>query len=63
MNRNLKPHKEAIAMMYIFGPEYSSQKKGCMDYFGSLSEYQKNICRGCVNQILDEKYPKEGENE
>lgn len=53
--RNLNPHAEAIAAMYLYGDEYAAQGGGSMDFWDKLSESRKNICRAFVVRILQAK--------
>lgn len=55
--RNLKPHKFAVAAMWLFGESYSKQSGGSMDFWDSLSESRKSVCKSMVSAI--EKAPKE----
>jgi len=49
--RNLDPHAEAIAAMYLWGNEYSKQHGGSMDFWDGLSDFKKRLCRELVNKI------------
>lgn len=49
--RNLNPHKAAVAAMYLWGGAYSSFGGGCMDFWDSLRESDRDICRRCVKDI------------
>lgn len=50
--RNLNPTAEAIAAMYLYGADYSRQRGGSMDYWDTLQESEKRVCRDLVNAIL-----------
>lgn len=50
-SRNLNPHAEATAAMYLWGTEYAAQKGGSMDFWDSLSDHRKSICRDLVAQV------------
>ncbi len=49
--RNLNPHKSAKAAMWLFGQRYAAQGGGSMDFWDSLSESDKNLCRNLVADI------------
>ena len=49
--RNMNPHKEARAAMWLFGTRYGAQNGGSMDFWDSISEKDKNICRSLVTAI------------
>ena len=51
--RNLNPHAEATAAMYLWGKEYSEQRGGCMDFWDGLSDGRKRICRDLVTLIKE----------
>ena len=53
--RNLNPHKEARAAMWLFSSRYAAQKGGSMDFWDSLSESDKRLCRELVDEILEAK--------
>lgn len=58
MKRNLAPHRPARAAMWLFGERYSKQSKGSMDFWDSLSDSDKELCRRLVREVLaadDEK--------
>lgn len=57
MQRNLNPHAEARAAMYLWGDEYAQQGGGSMDFWDRLSESRKRLCRDLVDEIL--KSPRE----
>lgn len=42
--RNLNPTAPAYAAMALFGYRYSKQKGGSMDFWDSLSDYDKRTC-------------------
>ncbi len=48
--RNLSPHAEAKLAISLWGAEYGPQRLGCMDWYDSLPESRKNLCR----EILDD---------
>jgi hypothetical protein len=43
--------------IYIYGARYAKQLGGSMDFWDSLSEYEKKMCRLLVEDI--EKSPEE----
>lgn len=49
--RNQNPHKAAVAAMFLYGSEYSRQGGGSMDFWDSLSDSRKNLCREMVSKI------------
>lgn len=49
--RNLRPHKAAVAAMWIWGQEYSQQHGGSMDFWDKLPESRRRLCRGLVKDI------------
>lgn len=50
--RNLNPHAEAIAAMHFWSYSYAhEQRGGSMDFWDSLPEWKKNICRDAVKKI------------
>lgn len=49
--RNLRPHKPAVIAMSMWGAEYSRQGGGSMDFWESLSESRKRICREVLSRI------------
>ena len=49
--RNINPHKEAIAAMTIWGAEYATQGGGSMDFWDWLSDSRKRICRELIDRI------------
>lgn len=51
--RNLNPHKAARAAMWLYSKQYANQKGGSMDFWDSLPEDKKNICRRMVGSIED----------
>lgn len=53
--RNLNPHAEAVAAMWLFGTEYAAQGGGSMDFWDSLSETRKRLCYDLVDDVLAAK--------
>lgn len=49
--RNLNPTAEAVVAMYIYGHEYSQQGGGSMDFWDSLPESKKRVCRELLVKI------------
>lgn len=49
--RNLNAHKAATVARFIFGTSYASQRGGAMDFWDSLCESDKNICRDLLSEI------------
>lgn len=50
--RNLNPHAEAIAAMYVYHSEYASQGGGSMDFWDRLREGPRRLCTELVDRIL-----------
>ena len=51
LQRNLSPHKPAVAAVYLWGADYAAQPGGSMDFWDSLTESKKCICRSLVARI------------
>lgn len=52
--RNLNPTAEAVAAMNLFGDDYAfKQKGGSMDFWDSLGESRKRMCRDLVERIRE----------
>lgn len=51
MNRDLDPHKAARAAMWMYAADYVRSGLGSMGYWGSLTMYQKSMCRQMVAEI------------
>ena len=49
--RNLHPHKAAMAAMWHWGQRYSQQRGGSMDFWDSLSDFERDLCRRMVREI------------
>jgi hypothetical protein len=49
--RNLTPHKWAVAAMYLWGSRYSQQNGGSMDFWDTLDPFEKRLCKDLVNAI------------
>jgi hypothetical protein len=49
--RNLNPHAEAIAAMYLWGSQYAAQNGGSMDFWDSLPEGRKRLARELVERV------------
>jgi hypothetical protein len=49
--RNLYPHKDAIAAMWLFGSDYAKTGMGSMDFYDQLSKSEKNSCQALVKAI------------
>ena len=61
--RNLHPHKAAVAAMWLWGARYSRQRGGSMDFWDSLTPSEKRTARDLANQIVrapDENYYPKG---
>lgn len=55
---NLNPHKPAVMAMCLFNKHYADQNGRSMDFWDSLSERERNICRELVQRIAEA--PSEG---
>ena len=51
--RNLNPHKPAKAAMWLFGDKYARQRGGSMDFWDSLSQSEKMLCRELIRDVND----------
>jgi hypothetical protein len=49
--RDLHPHKGAVAAMWIWHQEYAQQSLGSMGFWDSLSESRKKTAWNAVRQI------------
>lgn len=49
--RNLNPHAEAVAAMYLWGSQYAAQNGGSMDFWDALPEGRKQLARELVELI------------
>ena len=49
--RNLNPHKSARAAMWLYSHEYSNSRKGSMDFWDSLTNSQRGVCRNMVREV------------
>lgn len=50
--RNLNPHAEAIAAMYLWSYEYAhKQRGGSMDFWENLDDRRKRLCKEMVEKI------------
>lgn len=47
------PHAEARLAVAIWGPEYAAMRGGCMDFWDSLSESRKKLCKDLVDRIVN----------
>lgn len=50
--RNLNPHKPARVAMLLFNDRYAAQSGGSMDFWGTLSNREKCICRSSADLIM-----------
>lgn len=50
--RNLNPHKAARMAMALYHDKYAAQMGGSMDFWDSLTEMEKGICRRALESIL-----------
>lgn len=49
--RNLNPHAEARVAMLVWGERYSKQSGGSMDFYDSLTDSERNLCREWAREI------------
>jgi len=49
--RNLNPHKEAIVAMALYSKRYGQRGSGSMDFYDSLSDGEKHVCRDIVDRL------------
>ena len=49
--RNLNPHKLAVAAMWLYGHEYSTQSGGSMDFWDKLPMRKKANIQKMVHEI------------
>ncbi len=50
--RNLDPHKAAKLAMWFWGETYAPQAGGSMDFWDSLTDIQRDVCRRAVAEIM-----------
>ena len=50
--RNLNPHAEAQAAMYLWGADYARQRGGSMDFWDRLPDFKKRLCQQLVTDIF-----------
>ena len=49
--RDLNPHKEAVAAMWLWGAEYSRSGLGSMGFWDQQNNARKMLCADMVKQI------------
>lgn len=49
--RNLNPTAPAYVAMALFGQRYSEQRGGSMDFWDTLSDYEKRTCIRLAEQV------------
>lgn len=49
--RNLDPHAEAVAAMFMYGAEYAESGGGSMDFWDALPAARKRLCTELVSRI------------
>lgn len=59
--RDLHPHKQARAAMWLWGKRYAEQNLGSMGFWDSLTPSERELCRRMVKEI--ESCPTEGSDE
>lgn len=50
---NLNPHRPAKAAMWLFGSRYANYTGGSIDFWESLSDTDRAICRRLVDDIIN----------
>ncbi len=53
--RNVNPHAEAIAAMYLHSHSYAVSGLGCMDYWDAMTEPHKHTIREMLDRIFSAK--------
>lgn len=56
--RNFNPHKEAVIAMWLFGKVCADRGEGSMDFYDSLSDSEKRLCKKTMEGI-EEAPPKQ----
>ena len=51
MDPNLNPHKPARVAMILWCERYAKQNGGALDFWKSLTDYERRTCRELVEQI------------
>ena len=51
-DRNLKPHREALLAMIVFGDNYAQQNGGSMDFWDDLTPFAQQSVRDWLD-VLD----------
>ena len=51
--RNLNPTAPAYVAMALFGKRYGAQRGGSMDFWDTLSQYEKRTCMQLAIQIRE----------
>jgi len=56
-------HAEAVAARWLWGMEYARQSGGQMDFYDSLPESRKRLCREMVDAIkaCEQREPTNGD--
>ena len=62
-DRNINPHAEALMAMIVYGNRYARQTGGSMDFWDTLTRWEKESCRIWVNNIIDAWRAKEPPHE
>lgn len=52
LDRNLRPHAEAVAARWLFRQQYVRQNCGVMDFWLTLRPYEKRMCREFVDEVM-----------
>jgi hypothetical protein len=59
IKRNKNPHKEAVVAEYVFAAKYKKYSlyapDSLMDFYDTLSTYEKVICRRMVDAVVRAK--------
>jgi len=51
--RDLDPHKPARMAMWIWGADYAARGLGSMGYWDQLREFEKDMCRRAIKEIME----------
>jgi hypothetical protein len=51
MQRDLNPHKGAVAAMWIYHERYAKQALGSMGFWGSLKPYERDVCMDLLERL------------
>lgn len=49
--RNVNPHAEAVAAMFLWPSEYAGQNGGSMDFWDGLDARRKRYCKDLIDRL------------